>query len=95
LDQVHVEVSILTLPKALDYSDADDLIQKLRPKIDGVILRRGGASATFLPQVWDQLPDTESFLSHLCAKAGLPSDQWKNGDLEVQTYQVTYFEEEK
>ena len=90
-----MEVSILTLPKPLEYDDAPDLIQKLRPKIDGVILRKGGASATFLPQVWDQLPDPEAFLSHLCAKAGLASNQWKKGDLEIQTYQVTYFEEEK
>jgi AMMECR1 domain-containing protein len=58
-----------------------------------VIIRQGGASATFLPQVWEQLPQPEQFLSHLCTKAGLPSDAWKNSELEVLTYQVQYFEE--
>jgi len=47
-----------------------------------------------LPQVWEQLPRPEKFLSHLCLKAGLPSDAWKNPELEVLTYQVQYFEEE-
>jgi len=65
----------------------------LRPGIDGVIIKSGSASATFLPQVWDQLPQPEPFLSHLCMKAGLSADQWRKGDLEVQVYQVQYFEE--
>jgi uncharacterized protein (TIGR00296 family) len=51
------------------------------------------ASATFLPQVWEQLPQPEPFLSHLCMKAGLPADQWREGDLTVLVYQVQYFEE--
>ena len=61
--------------------------------IDGVIIRKGSVSATFLPQVWEQLPRPEAFLSNLCAKAGLPADQWKQGGLTVLTYQVQYFEE--
>ncbi len=93
LDQVHIEVSVLTEPVALDYGDADDLLGKLRPGIDGVILRKGGASATFLPQVWDQLPQPEQFLTHLCMKAGLPASRWRKGDLEIKIYQVQYFEE--
>ncbi|BBO91206.1 AmmeMemoRadiSam system protein B [Desulfosarcina ovata] len=93
LDQVHIEVSVLTDPVPLDYSDGDDLLVKLRPGIDGVIIRRGYASATFLPQVWEQLPRPDQFLSNLCMKAGLPAGQWRQGDLEVQTYQVQYFEE--
>jgi AMMECR1 domain-containing protein len=63
--------------------------------VDGVILRKGSASATFLPQVWEQLPQPEKFLSHLCTKACLSSDAWKKGHLEILTYQVQYFEEEK
>jgi hypothetical protein len=95
LEKVHVEVSILTDPKPLAYTDSKDLLKKLRPGIDGVIIREGYAGATFLPQVWEQLPDKEEFLAHLCMKAGLVPDEWKKGKLEVQTYQVQYFEEEK
>ncbi len=92
-DQAELEVSILTEPRPLEYHDAEDLIQKLRVKVDGVIIRKGHASATFLPQVWEQLPHPDQFLSHLCLKAGLPSDAWKDRELEVLTYQVQYFEE--
>ncbi|KPA16005.1 AMMECR1 domain protein, partial [Candidatus Magnetomorum sp. HK-1] len=92
-DNIHVEVSVLTEPVPLEYEDANDLITKLKPNVHGVILRKGYASATFLPQVWDQLPTHESFLSHLCLKAGLPGDTWKKERLEIQTYQVQYFEE--
>jgi len=92
-DNIHVEVSVLTDPQPLKYTDTSDLIAKLKPKVHGVILRKGFASATFLPQVWDQLPSHEVFLSHLCLKAGLPGDTWKNDHLDIQTYQVQYFEE--
>jgi AmmeMemoRadiSam system protein A len=93
LDQVIIEVSVLTDPVPLTYTDADELLARLRPGIDGVILKKGFASATFLPQVWDQLRQPQAFLSHLCVKAGLPADQWRKGDLEVRVYQVQYFEE--
>ena len=93
LDQVDIEISLLTEPSPLSYKDADDLLAKLRPNVDGVIIRKGMYSSTFLPQVWDQLPDKIMFLSHLCLKAGLPADEWKKGELEVMTYQVQYFEE--
>jgi len=91
--RIHIEVSILTDPKPLEYSDGKDLLQKLRPGIDGVILKKGMHQATFLPQVWEQLPVKEEFLSHLCLKAGLKAAAWKKGDLEISTYQVQAFEE--
>ncbi|MBU0988264.1 MAG: AmmeMemoRadiSam system protein A [Proteobacteria bacterium] len=94
LAKTDIEVSILTEPQPLAYKDKSDLLAKLRPGVDGVILRQGSASATFLPQVWEQLPQPEKFLSHLCLKAGLPSDTWQKGRLEILTYQVQYFEEE-
>ncbi len=90
---VHIEVSVLSEPVALAYTDADDLLSRLRPGIDGVIVKKGSASATFLPQVWEQLPRPETFLDHLCTKAGLSPGQWRRGDLAVQVYQVQYFEE--
>lgn len=93
VDQLQISISILTQPKPLPYKDADDLLAKLRVNVDGVILRKGTAGATFLPQVWEQLPDPNDFLSHLCLKAGLPADTWRNTNLDVATYQVQYFEE--
>ncbi len=95
LDRVDIEISLLTEPKPLAYTDAKDLVAKLRPNIDGVIIRKGPYSSTFLPQVWEQLPDTEMFLDHLCLKAGLPAKAWRQPGLEVMTYQVQYFEEER
>ncbi len=90
---IEIEVSVLTPPAKLSYHGADDLLERLRPGTDGVILRKGVASATFLPQVWNQLPRREDFLSHLCLKAGLTAMAWRKGDLQVETYQVQYFEE--
>lgn len=92
-DEVKIEVSILTDPKPLAYVNGADLVAKLRPQIDGVILRDGFSSATFLPQVWDQLPQPEDFLNRLCMKAGLHPNAWQTGKLEVLTYQVQYFSE--
>lgn len=89
-----IEISILTCPEKLNYADARDLTARLRPQIDGVIIKKYHHQATFLPQVWEQLNDPESFLSHLCTKAGLPGDEWRNGDLEVLVYQVQSFEEQ-
>jgi AmmeMemoRadiSam system protein A len=93
LKMIEIEVSVLSVPRPLAYDDADDLLTRLRPGVDGVIIERGRASATFLPQVWEQLQDGAEFLSHLCRKAGLPADQWRRADLEVSIYQVQSFAE--
>ncbi len=93
LEQVDIEVSVLTEPKPLSFRDAQDLLAKLRVGKDGVILSQGGASATFLPQVWQQLPRAEDFLSHLCQKAGLAPNAWRSIGLTVQTYEVQVFAE--
>ncbi|MBW1914858.1 MAG: AmmeMemoRadiSam system protein A [Deltaproteobacteria bacterium] len=92
-ENVKIEVSILTEPKELSYSDVDDLLEKLRPEIDGVIIKKGLRQSTFLPQVWEQLPDKKEFLTHLCLKAGLDKDAWKSVDLNVSIYQVQAFDE--
>lgn len=89
-----IDISVLTEPKQLVYEDCADLVAKLRPGIDGVILQDSAwACATFLPQVWDQLPTAELFLCHLCCKAGLPDTAWQKKHLTIQTYQVQYFKE--
>ena len=95
IDGLHIEISVLTEPAPLEYSDGMDLISKLRPGVDGVIIRQGAARATFLPQVWDQLPAPEDFLTQLCLKAGLAGETWQNTKIEVLIYQVQYFEEKK
>lgn len=93
LDRVVIEVSVLTEPQPLVYDDAADLVAKIRPRVDGVTIRKKLAGATFLPQVWEQLPQAEDFLGHLCTKAGLSADAWRKGDLAVETYQVQFFKE--
>lgn len=93
LPEIDLEISILTQPVELRYSDADDLLDKLRPRVHGVIISKGFQSATFLPQVWQQLPDKVIFLEHLCQKAGMHKNAWKEGNLRVQVYEVSHFSE--
>lgn len=93
IDLVHIEISRLTKPFQLHYEKPEDLPRLLKPKIDGVILQHGFRRATFLPQVWDQLPDPEVFLSHLCAKMGASPDLWRKTMLQVSIYHVEEFQE--
>ncbi len=93
LGRLHIEVSVLTVPRELSFKDAEDLGKKLKPGIHGVILSKGWCKSTFLPQVWEQLPDVDMFLSHLCVKAGMNADCWRDRDVRVQTYEAEYFSE--
>ncbi len=93
LDKIEIEISRLTQPVPLDYDDALDLLKKLRPGVDGIVLKDGHRRATFLPQVWEQLPDPKVFLSELCAKMGAPSNLWQRKKLDVLIYQVEEFHE--
>jgi AmmeMemoRadiSam system protein A len=94
LDDLHVEISVLSRPEPLSYDSPDDLIAKLRPGVDGLVIERGWNRATFLPQVWEKLSDPHEFLQHLCRKAYLPADAYRHPGLDVYTYQVEKFEEE-
>ncbi len=93
LPGVEIEISYLTPPVPLEYDTPAELLARLRPGVDGVILRDGFHRATFLPQVWEKLPDPEAFLSHLCEKMGARRDLWRQKRLQVFTYQVESFEE--
>ena len=95
LPAVHLDISILSRAQPLHYDEPEDLPAKLRPGVDGVILRDGHWRATFLPQVWQQLPTAEQFLDHLCLKAGLAQGTWRQRKLEILTYQVQCFEEDQ
>lgn len=85
---MEIEVSILTLPQELKFSGPKDLLNKLRPGIDGVMIKRGRRGATYLPQIWQELSDKKEFLSSLCLKAGLLADDWQKSELEVFVYQA-------
>jgi AmmeMemoRadiSam system protein A len=89
--ELEIEVSRLTAPIPLDYKDGQDLLTRLRPGVDGVILRDGLLRATFLPQVWDKLPDPAVFLDHLCLKMGNEANAWRYKKMKVFIYQVEEF----
>jgi len=74
--RTRVEVSLLTPAEAIDFCDEADALACLRPGIDGLILTHGQRRATFLPQVWETLPDPRHFMAQLKLKAGLPVDFW-------------------
>jgi uncharacterized protein len=93
LNRIEIEVSRLTRPIPLEYADADDLLLKLRPFVDGVILRDAFHRATFLPQVWEKIPEREEFLNNLCFKMGVRHDLWRSKHLDVLTYEVEEFHE--
>jgi len=92
-DEILIEVSILTQPEPLVFDSPATLLTSLRTGLDGVIIKKGGSSATFLPQVWQQIPNPEDFLCQLCLKAGLSKTAWKEPGLDVYTYQAQHFEE--
>lgn len=90
--EITIEVSLLSEPKELLFESKDDLKSKIVPHKHGVIIKKGGYQATFLPQVWEQLPEFETFFAHLCAKAGLRGECIDN-NLKVFTYEVEKFSE--
>ena len=93
LPKICIEVSRLTVPVPLEYSTPEDLLEKLHPGVDGVILRDGFHRATFLPQVWEKIPEKEAFLANLCYKMGASPNTWRRKHLEVLVYQVEEFHE--
>lgn len=90
LGEMEIEVSVLSPIVPFPVSSKADLIERLRPGRDGVVLQLGERRATFLPSVWEQLPDPRDFLAHLERKAGLPGGFWSD-EIEVLTYTVEKF----
>ncbi len=88
LKKVKIEISVLSIPEEIVFKDSDELKNKIRGK--GVILQSGFYSATYLPQVWEDLKDTEEFLSSLCQKAGINPHIWRerHKSIRVWTYGV-------
>lgn len=86
-----IEISVLTVPERLHLEKPQDLPRLIRPGIDGVTLIKGPYRATFLPQVWERVPDPELFLGMLCQKMGLSAVAWRLMPMEVEVYQVEEF----
>lgn len=94
MKDINIEVSVLTVPQKLEFSSGEDLLNKLRPMVDGVVLKQGFKQSTYLPQVWANFQSKEEFLPSLCRKGGMSEDCWKDTSTEVFTYQAFVFEEE-
>lgn len=95
LNDIKIEISILSeLKKLPDFTSSDSFIKFLDKYRPGLLIKKGSCQATFLPQVWKDLTSAESFISHLCEKAGLDKDEWKNMKLEVYQYGAEVFKEE-
>jgi len=73
-----IHISVLSPAQPFEFLDEGDLLYKLRPGVDGLIIEDMGRRALFLPSVWSQLPDPVQFLTHLKAKAGLGTDHWSD-----------------
>jgi len=91
-EQLHIHIEILTPPQPMQFSSEQDLLTQLQPGKDGLIISDGVHRGTFLPSVWESLPDPEQFLLHLKNKAGVPADYWSDSII-IQRYHTESFEE--
>jgi len=92
LEQIRIEVSILSLPEKIEFVSETDLLAQLQPHIDGIIFDYGNYRSTFLPQVWDQLQTPKRFMAQLKQKAGLAADFWSD-EILIYRYSVEKFTE--
>jgi AmmeMemoRadiSam system protein A len=93
LEQIHIEISVLTPLQEITFTSQENLLKQIEPFRDGLLLEDGNHRGTFLPLVWEQLPDKYAFLSHLKQKAGLPANYW-SGTLRCYRYHSLVFEEQ-
>jgi len=90
--EVIIDVSVLGKAEPIRFSDEMNALAQLEPGLDGVILEYGMHRATYLPQVWAQLPSPKEFIDQLKVKAGLPDDFWSD-DIQLSRYRVQKFKE--
>jgi len=90
--EIAVEVSLLSAMTPIEFESEEHLLTQLRPGVDGLVIEHGRQRGTFLPQVWDQLPEPRTFFAHLKRKAGLAADFWA-GEIRVSRYTVTKWHE--
>ena len=89
-NNISISLSILTPPSKIEFSSEADLLKQIRPGIDGLIIEDMERRGTFLPSVWEQLPDKSDFLLHLKMKAGLPPQYWSD-TLQISRYETESF----
>jgi AmmeMemoRadiSam system protein A len=89
--RMKVHINLLSEPKKLPFKDEKELFGLIKGR--GLILEKGWSKATFLPSVWEQLPEPKEFLSHLCMKAGLEANEWKRDKMAFFTYDSEEFSE--
>ncbi len=90
--KLHIEISVLTEPTPISFNSEAELLEKLVPEKDGLIIEKGSHRATFLPTVWRSIPDKAEFLNQLKRKAGLADNFWSN-NLKAWRYDTISFEE--
>ncbi len=88
--ELELHISVLSIPEEIQFSSEQDLLEQIIPGEDGLILEDAGRKGTFLPSVWEQLPDKTMFLAHLKQKAGLPANYWSD-TLRVWRYRANSF----
>jgi AmmeMemoRadiSam system protein A len=85
LDRLEIHISVLSVPTPIPFDTESELLDRIRPGVDGLVLKEGARRATFLPDVWGKLPDPRQFLSQLKLKAGLAGDHWSDS-LVIERY---------
>jgi AmmeMemoRadiSam system protein A len=93
-NEICIEVSLLSALTAMTVSDEDDAMTQFRPGVDGIVLQCGDKRGTFLPQVWESLPEPRRFLQELKRKAGLPADFW-SVEIRLYRYHVDKWSEDQ
>ncbi|MFA5392268.1 MAG: AmmeMemoRadiSam system protein A [Candidatus Paceibacterota bacterium] len=95
LKDIIIEISILSsLNKIPLFKNSEELLNYCSQKKPGLLIKKNGFQATFLPQVWEELPEAKNFMTQLCLKAGMNSNEWQNLEMEIYEYQVEKFKEE-
>ena len=92
LDNTQIEVSLLSAMQSMNFSSEQEALAQLQPGIDGIVFEYGSYRSTFLPQVWQQLPDSKEFIAHLKHKAGLNADFWDD-QVKLSRYTVSKWKE--
>ena len=94
VDQLTISISVLSVPSPIQFNSEQELLSQLQPGVDGLVIADGAARATFLPSVWEQLPDKVDFLNHLKQKAGFSFSFWSDS-IQVSRYFTESFEEDR
>jgi hypothetical protein len=93
MKNIKIDISVLEIPTLLEHKNPEELISKLKAFENGVVLKREDYQSTYLPSVWNQIPDKQEFLSNLCVKGNMEEECWKDSKTEVYTYTAEDFSE--